>query len=809
MCYNGTMNIRQFLKENIVILDGAMGTLLQNEGLSPGEHPERWNISHPETVVDIHKRYFDVGSNIVCTNTFGANSLKFSKEELNSIIIHAVDNANTARYKSLGKQEKFVAFDLSTVGKLLKPYGSLGFEEAVALYGESIEIAAKLEVDLIYIETMNDSYDTKAALLAAKENSDLPVFVTNAYGEDGKLMTGAKPEAMVAMLEGMGAEAIGVNCSLGPRQLSDTVKDYLKYASVPVILKPNAGLPRVVNGETVFDVDADDFSDEVMSHVKNGVRLIGGCCGTDPTYISALRDKTKNIVPVPVQDKNITMVSSYTHGVVFDKAPILIGERINPTGKKKLKEALKAGDMDYVLNEALEQADRGAHILDINTGMPEIDEAKMLKEVCLGVQEVSDLPLQIDTGDPIAMEGALRVYNGKPMINSVSGKKKVMEEIFPLAKKYGGLIVCLTLDDDGIPDSAKKRLDIARKIVDTASSYGISKKDLIFDSLAMAVSADSNAAAATLEAVYSIRHELGCHTLLGVSNISFGLPARESITAGFYMLALSKGLSAAIMNPKSDEIMRMYYSYRALLGLDESCKEYVEKIFSLNQTASLEPVNQNSNELKIEGLKRAIVRGLRKESLEYTRELLKNGVESLSIVEQYVIPALDIVGIGFQNGSMFLPQLLMSAEASQSAFSVIKEDMKSRPGKNVSKGKCILATVRGDIHDIGKNIVKLIMENYGFEIIDLGKDVPEETIVEAAIRENVPIVGLSALMTTTLPAMEQTIKLLNKRAPDIKIVVGGAVLTSDYAYAIGADHYGKDAMSTVRFAMEVSNNENN
>lgn len=834
------MNVLDYLKNHLVYLDGGMGTLLQERGLKPGELPERWNVSHPEVIVEIQKAYFDAGSNIICTNTFGANILKFEEEELESLIRAAVANAKKARDLSIGGQEKFIALDIGPIGKLLKPYGDFAFEDAVSVYAKTVQIGVACGVDLIFIETMNDSYDTKAALLAAKENSTLPVFVSNAYGEDGKLMTGASPAAMVAMLEGMHADAIGANCSLGPKQLKKVVEEYLEYASVPVLLKPNAGLPKSENGKTVYDVYPEDFSEDVAAYVKAGIRIVGGCCGTTPDYISATVEKTKDIEPRPVTEKNRTLISSYTHAVEFGASPILIGERINPTGKKRFKEALRNGEIDYILKEGLTQQDRGAHVLDVNVGLPEIDEVEMLKNVCFELQAIIDLPLQIDTTNVTAMETALRRYNGKAMINSVNGKEEVMNEIFPLVQKYGGLVVCLTLDEDGIPDTAEERVRIAEKIIRRAAEYGIPKKDLIFDTLAMTVSADNQAALATLQALHTIKYELGCHTSLGVSNVSFGLPNREMITSVFFALALENGLSAAIMNPGSGEMMKCYYSFRALHGLDQNCTDYIENIGNYAVAAGQIPGSATGQTLgsaagqtpgsgtstassgsaaagtipastgtpSADGkgeteLQRAIVRGLKEQAAALTAKALETEAP-LDIVNGQIIPALDIVGKGFEKKTMYLPQLLMSAEASQCAFEQIKKKMEGSQEQSAGRGKFVIATVHGDIHDIGKNIVKLILENYGFDVYDLGKDVPPEVVVNAVLEQKAPLVGLSALMTTTVPAMEETIRQLREKAPWAKVVVGGAVLTQEYADRIGADFYAKDAMATVRYAMQQS-----
>ncbi len=805
------MKILDYLKDNLLYLDGGMGTLLQKRGLQPGELPERWNISHSEDIIDIQKSYFDAGTNAVCTNTFGANSLKFSDEELTEIIKAAVFNAREAARRSTGTQEKFVALDVGPIGKLLKPYGDFEFEDAVAVYAKTIKIGSAFDVDYIYIETMNDSLDTKAALLAAKESCDLPVFVSNAYGEDAKLMTGASPAAMVAMLEGMGADVIGANCSLGPKQLKKVVEEYVKYASVPVLLKPNAGLPRSENGVTVYDVFPEEFGLDMKEYAAMGVRVLGGCCGTTPDYIRATVEATRELEPVPVVKKDITFVSSYTHAVEFKDSPILIGERINPTGKKKFKEALRESNIDYILGEGLTQQEKDAHILDVNVGLPEIDEPAMLDKVVYELQAIIDLPLQIDTTDVVAMERALRHYNGKAMINSVNGKAEVMDAIFPLVKKYGGLVVCLTLDEDGIPDNAAKRVEIARNIIRRAAEYGIDKKDLIFDTLAMTVSADGNAALATIEALNIIKHELGCHTSLGVSNVSFGLPMREIVTATFFAIAMENGLSAAIMNPNSGEMMKAYYSFRALHGLDLNCTDYIENIekYAVTAVAGAPSPGASSGNAKPAGddygseLKRAIVKGLKEQAASITVGMLET-YKPLDIVNEHIIPALDIVGQGFEKKTMYLPQLLMSAEASQCAFEKIKERMENSKDEAVSQGKFVIATVHGDIHDIGKNIVKLILENYGFEVYDLGKDVPEEEVVKRVVETKAPFVGLSALMTTTVPAMEETIKQLRVAAPWAKVIVGGAVLTQEYADKIGADFYAKDAMATVRYAMQES-----
>jgi len=821
------MNVLEYMRNHFLFLDGGMGTLLQEAGLAPGELPERWNVSHPDEIIRIQKAYFDAGSNVVLANTFGANSLKFPEDELETLIRAAIKNAGEARKESIGTQPKFIGLDIGPIGRLLKPYGDLDFEEAVSIYARTVRIGAEAGAELIFIETMNDSYDTKAALLAAKENSDLPVFVSNAYGSDGKLMTGASPEAMAALLEGMGADAIGANCSLGPEQLRGVVERYLACASVPVLLKPNAGLPRSENGKTVYDILPDEFAQQVSGLMESGVRIAGGCCGTTPDYIREVVNRAKGLTPVPLTEKNRTVISSYTHAVEFSDDPVLIGERINPTGKKRFQQALRDGDIDYVLGEGLKQADAGVHVLDVNVGLPDIDEPGMLESVVKELQSVTDLPLQIDTVDISAMEKALRCYNGKALINSVNGKTGVMEAVFPLAAKYGGVVVALTLDENGIPDTAEGRVQIAKRILEKASEYGILPKDILFDPLAMTISADTRSAMTTIEAVRRIRHELGVHTSLGVSNVSFGLPVRSMITAAFFAMALEKGLSAAIMNPYTAEMMNVYHAYRALHNLDPNCESYIRYAQSIPAPAAAQGQTRSAaaagsagtqdvsgmkdsnsredtgGEKTDEALRTAIVRGRKEQAGSIVKELLETR-DGMDIVQNAIIPALNVVGKLYEEKKVFLPQLLMAAEASKSAFERIK-DAVAADGASQKSVRCtvVIATVHGDIHDIGKNIVKLLLENYGFRVVDLGKDVPEETVVKKTVELHAPLVGLSALMTTTVPAMERTIHLRREQAPWAKIAVGGAVLTKEYADAIGADRYCRDAMETVRYAEEI------
>ena len=798
------MKILEYLQQNIVYLDGGMGTLLQEKGLPLGELPERWNLSHAEIIQEIHSAYFNAGSNVVATNTFGANALKFNDDELEAIICAAVKNAKIAAEQSVGTQEKWIALDVGPCGKLLKPYGDLAFEEAVELFAKTIRLGVRYGVDLILIETMNDSLECKAAVLAAKENCDLPVFASCAFGEDGKLMTGASVDAMVAMLEGLRVDALGVNCSVGPKQLSKTVDVLLKYSSLPIIVKPNAGLPVCVNGEARFDVNADDFSQIVADFAAKGVRLLGGCCGTTPDYIQKTVQACKSIQPLPLQEKDFTCISSYTHAVYFDK-PVLIGERINPTGKKRFKQALIENDVSYILSEGLTQQENGAHALDVNVGIPNIDERIFLPKYEEELQAVIDLPLQLDTSDFTAMERAMRIYNGKPLVNSVNGKAECMENIFPLVKKYGGVVIALTLDENGIPDNSFDRIEIARKIIQKAAEYGIKKKDILVDPLAMTIATDSQAANVTLEALKMLKGELGVGTSLGVSNVSFGLPNRDAINAAFFALALQNGLSAAIINPNSLEIRKLYHAYCALKGLDENCQEYIRFITENGNEMQTVPVNLTAKASTTEAagnnssLRQAIMQGLKELAAKECTVLLQNK-QATDVIEGEIVPALDAVGRAYEEKKAFLPQLLMSADAAKAAFEVIKSSLLGQEASKPKKSKIILATVQGDIHDIGKNIVGTILSNYGYQVIDLGRDVAPETILEAVVIENASIVGLSALMTTTVKSMEETVRLLHEKVPFVKIMVGGAVLTQDYAQEIGADGYAKDAMAAVHLA---------
>ncbi len=779
------MNVLEKIKNGITYFDGGAGTLLQSWGLKAGELPESWNILHPEKITEMHRMYLDAGADIITSNTFGANRLKF--DNLEEIISAAITNAK----KAIGDSEKYVALDIGPLGRMLEPLGDLPFEEAVKIFAETVRIGEKAGADLLLIETMTDAYETKAALLAAKENSSLPVFVTNAYGDGGKLMTGADPKAMVALLEGMGADAIGMNCSLGPKQMKEIVEEMAKYVSVPLIVNPNAGLPSVVDGKSVFDVDADEFSDIMCEIVKSGACIVGGCCGTTPEYIRKTVEKTKNLPFSLPEKKNLTLISSYTHAVEIGNKPVIIGERINPTGKKRFKEALRENDIAYILNEGIAQNIKGVSVLDVNVGLPEIDEAEMIVSVVKQLQSILDLPLQIDTVDYSAMEKAMRIYNGKPLINSVNGKQESMDKVFPLVKKYGGAVIAVTLDENGIPETAQGRVDIAHKIITEAAKYGIGKNEIIVDPLAMAVSSNSESANVTLEAVKML-HESGIKTSLGVSNVSFGLPSRPDVNAVFYTMAMQNGLDCAIINPHSEEMMKAWYSFNALTGKDENFADYIERF------SAVEPVKKAESK-HTETLDFAIIKGLKDAAYSIACDLLKT-MQPMDIIDGMIIPALNTVGKGFENKTVYLPQLLMSAEAAGKAFEAVKAAI---PAGSAKKGKIILATVKGDIHDIGKNIVKVLLENYGYEVIDLGKDVDPQAVVDAVKENGINLVGLSALMTTTVPAMEETIKLLNKEIPDCKIMVGGAVMTPEYAQMINADSFSPDAMGAVRYAETI------
>lgn len=800
------MNIRDEFGKRILFFDGGMGSLLQERGLEPGELPEHWNTDNPQPVIDIHRAYAEAGADIILANTFGANRFKF--DNLDEIIGAGI--ANARKGIELSGSSAYVALDIGPTGKLLKPMGTLDFEEAVSVFAEIVKAGVKAGADLILIETMSDTYELKAAVLAAKENSDLPVIATVIFGENQKMLTGASPEAVVAMLEGLRVDALGMNCGLGPKQMKPVFARLAEYASVPLVINPNAGLPRTENGKTVYDVDPEEFADDMEELIGMGAWFAGGCCGTTPEHIRALTERCSAIKPVPLTEKKHTLVTSYSRAVELGCAPVIIGERINPTGKSKFKQALRDRNMEYILEEGVKQSDSGAHILDVNVGLPEIDEPAMMRRTVYELQSILPLPLQIDTTDAAAMEQAMRIYNGKPMINSVNGKQSVMREIFPLVQKYGGVVVGLALDENGIPDTAEGRLAIARKIYDTAAEYGIKPKDIVIDALTMTMSTDSNSANVTLETVRRIKKH-GGRTVLGVSNISFGLPQRELINSAFFTMAMQAGLSAGIINPNSAAMRQAYDTFCVLGGFDSQCMSYIERYAVSTAapktiTAAL-PSSASANATPASAglsLTDCIVKGLKEQAYKATEAVLETK-EPMEIINGELVPALDIVGKGFEKGTLFLPQLLMSAEAAKAGFEAIKAYVSRNGTSQEKKATVVIATVKGDIHDIGKNIVKVLLENYGYDVIDLGKDVPPETVVNTVTQTHAPLVGLSALMTTTVVNMEETIKQLRISCPWCKIMVGGAVLTQEYADMIGADFYGRDAMQSVYYAEELLN----
>ena len=793
--------LRERLGKELLFFDGGMGTLLQAKGLQPGELPETWNFTHEKEIREIHRQYIEAGSDIVLTNTFGANALKFHDDaySLEELIQRAVNNVKVAAEEAATGRRIYTALDVGPTGKLLKPMGDLDFETAYETYKEVMIYGEKAGADLIHIETMSDTYELKAAVLAAKENTSLPVFATTIFDERGKLLTGADVPSVVAMLEGLRIDALGINCGMGPEQMLPILEQLMTYSSLPIIVKPNAGLPKQKDGETYYDVSPEEFA-SVMKHVVDlGAVVIGGCCGTTPAHIRCMADYCRKLPVKPIVKKNFTVVSSYGQSVFLGTGSKIIGERINPTGKKRFKQALKEHDLDYILKEGITQQDNGAHILDVNVGLPDIDEPALMKEVVQELQSVTNLPLQIDTVDPVAMENALRIYNGKAMVNSVSGKQESMDVVFPLIQKYGGVVIGLALDEDGIPADAEGRVRVAKKIIKEAAKYGIEKKDIVIDALAMTISSEPEGAKVTLETLRRLRDEVGVCTVLGVSNISFGLPSRPIVNSIFYTMAMQNGLSVGIINPSSEDMMKAWYAYHALMNLDSNCEKYIAR-YAQQPGTTAAPAGKTSGSSM--SLKSAIERGLKEEANSITTEMAESK-DALDIINEELIPALNTVGEGFEKGTVFLPQLLMSAEAAKCAFAVLKDKMESSGEVQEKKGKIVLATVKGDIHDIGKNIVKVLLENYSFEVIDLGKDVPPETVVDTVLEQDIHLVGLSALMTTTVVSMEETIKQLREKAPDCLVMVGGAVLNQDYADMIGADFYGKDAMQSVHYAQKV------
>ena len=787
----------QAMKERRLYLDGGMGSMLQAAGLPEGLLPDVWGMENPQAVQGVHRAYLEAGCRLITTNTFGTSAPKLAPYGVTpaQVMTAAVANVRAAMDQA-GVTDGYVCADIGPSGKLLRPYGDLDFEAAVGLFAETVRAAAQAGADCILIETMSDLYEMKAAVLAAKENCDLPILASLIFDETGKLLTGGSPRAAVALLEGLGVDVFGLNCGLGPKEMAPVFQALWEDTSTPLLLQPNAGLPRSEGGKAVYDVSPADYARQ-MRPLAPMATLLGGCCGTTPDHLRALIQATQDIPLPEIPQRDTLLISSYWQAVALDgRDPVIIGERINPTGKKKLQTALREGDMGYVLGEVFQQEEAGAHILDVNVGLPGLDEPAVLTQTVEAIQEVTGLPLQLDTSNPAAMEAALRRYNGKPLVNSVNGKEESLETILPLVKKYGGGLVCLTLDDEGIPADAQGRLAIAEKIVRRAEAMGIPRRELLVDGLTMPVSAGGDNAKVTLETLRRAKEELGVKTALGVSNVSFGLPKREQLNQSFFTMALEQGLDGAIINPKSEAMMGAYRAYRALAGLDDQCQAYMEA-FQGETASSPAPVSQ-AHTL---GLRQSVCKGLKEGAAAQAKVLAESGQAVLDIINGELVPALDEVGKGFEKGTLFLPQLLMSAEAAKAAFQVLKEYLPA--GENSGAPQILLATVKGDIHDIGKNIVKVLLESYRFRVLDLGKDVAPEAIVEAARTKKIPLVGLSALMTTTAPAMAETIRQLRAADLPCKVVVGGAVITQDYADTIGADCYAADAMESVHYAQQI------
>lgn len=784
------MKLEELLGKRLVFVDGGMGTMLQVAGLTGGEAPERWNLTHPETVAEVHRAYLAAGCDIVTANTFGATGARFGAE-LQKVIQAGV---KLARQGVEEAGHGFAAFDMGPTGKLLAPYGELPFQEAVSLYRQAAAWGAEAGADLIIIETMGDPYEMKAAVLGAREACDLPILATMMADVNGRLLTGGTVETMAVLLDGLGVTALGLNCGLGGPEMLPLLRRIRRVTERPLLCSPNAGLPRMEGGRTVFPAGPEAFAQAQRELAQAGAWLLGGCCGTTPEHIRAMVAACREVTPAPVPPVTETWISSGSEAVCLDHGPVVIGERINPTGKKRMQEALRTGDVNYLLKEAVNQSAAGAAVLDVNVGLGGVDEAAWMERAVSAIQGVCTCPLQLDTADPEALARGLRAYNGKALINSVSGKQEVMDQVFPLAKRYGGTVVALLLDEEGIPDTAEGRVAIARRIMAEAARYGIAKRDLVMDALTMTVSTGERNALVTLETLRRCREELGVRTVLGVSNISFGLPQREKLAGPFLTLALGAGLDAAILNPLSEAMMDAWQAALTLTGRDKGCRAYLERF------AGAAPAKSGAQAAF--SLEEAVRRGLRAEAERAARERLAEGEAPMDLVEKRLLPALTQVGDGYEAGTLFLPQLLMSAEAAQGAFALVQQALGKKSTGMRRKGRIALATVEGDIHDIGKNIVKVLLESYGFEVLDLGKNVRPEQVLAAVQAEKLHMVGLSALMTTTVPAMERTIALLRREAPDCRVVVGGAVLTPELAAAIGAHAYARDAMDTVRFARE-------
>ena len=779
------MKLADLIGKKILFFDGAMGTELQKRGLQPGIIPETWNLLHPEVVQEIHREYLHAGAKLLKTCTFGVNAFKFqgTTYKLTEIVQSAIRNAKAAMKDY---PDAYLCLDIGPLGKLLQPYGDLPFEKAVELFGEVVRAGAA-EADAVLIETMGDTLEMKAAILAAKENCSLPIFATFTFDKDGRMLNGADAVTACCMAERLGVAAVGFNCGVGPEQLKNLVAQISDKVNIPIVVNPNAGLPKEVNGKTIYDVEPQEFAALSKELIYLGASLLGGCCGTNPRYIAELVQTCKECSPVVRKVNKLTSCSSFAKTIVIDDDPKIIGERINPTGKKTLQTALKNKDLDYICRLALEQGNAGAHILDVNVGMPGINEEELLPQVVQILQGITDIPLQIDTANPVAAEKALRVYNGIPLLNSVNASAKSLDAVLPLVAKYGATVIALTLDDKSIPATAAGRLTLVDKILAKAAEYGIGKERIIVDPLALTIGADPNNAKTVLSVLRTLK-ERGIRSLLGVSNISFGLPNRAQVNSTFFALALEAGLSLGIINPQTQMMLDTYYAYRALGGHVKNLRDLTNK---LGEKKNI-PVTQ----VREISLYDAIVQGLVDSAKTAVAKELASAAP-MDLVNNRLIPALNKVGVGFEMKTVFLPQLLMSADAAKAAFEIIKQQV----GSNKTEGPTvILATVEGDIHDIGKNIVKAVMENYGFRVVDLGKDVPVEKVVQAAQEEKPLVIGLSALMTTTVPAMEKTISALKNAHINSKILVGGAVLTAEYAAKIGADAYAANAVAAVNFS---------
>ncbi len=777
----------------LIILDGGMGTQLQAAGLPVGMAPELWNLTEPEKVTAVQRRYVQAGSRVLYTNTFGVN--RFKAARMGRSVRELVEGAVRCARAAAGSADVKVALDIGPLGQMLEPLGTLRFEEAYDIFREIVLAGKDAGADLIVIETMSDLYEVKAAVLAAKENSTLPVWVTMTFEENGRTFVGTTVPAMGLTLTGLGVDAMGFNCSLGPKELLPLVRELRRWTDRPLILKPNAGLPDPATGE--YFITEEQFAREMAPALEEGVRIVGGCCGTTPDFIRMLKNTLEEKPAGTGRADRSSGVCSASRTAAFGPVRV-IGERINPTGKKRFQQALRENDIDYIVARGIEEQDAGADILDVNVGLPGVDEAAMMVRVVKALQAVTDLPLQIDSSDPGAIEAGLRAVNGKAIVNSVNGKAEVLAAVLPICKKYGAAVIGLCMDENGIPQTWQERVAIAGRILDAALAAGIPREDVLIDCLTLTVSAQQEQAAETLKALHAVRTQMGLHTVLGVSNISFGLPARENITVSFLTQALYAGLDLPIINPNQSAVMDAVASFRVLSGEDRDSAEYIRRFAA----AGSEPKKAPAEPGKEMSLSDSILRGLKAETAAITRRELETRSE-MDVIDQLLIPALDRVGDLYEKQEIFLPQLINAANAACGGFEVIRRRMAQSGTQSVSKGKIVLATVFGDIHDIGKNIVRVVLENYGYTVIDLGRDVPAETVVEALIREDVKLVGLSALMTTTVASMAETIAAIRRSGHDCRIMVGGAVLTPEYAAEIGADYYAKDAKQSADIARLV------